>query len=86
MDISGTVLYSIQGGLNDDAWHQVVLELGNGGMNLTVDEEATATTPISGPHPVAGSDVMVGGVTPPTSVAITERFRGCIDQLSINEM
>lgn len=86
VDGLGAVLLSIQDGLNDDAWHQVVLELGNGRMNLTVDDDATATTPVSEPLPVTGSDVIVGGATPPINVAVTtESFRGCIDQLSIND-
>ena len=79
------VLYSIQDGLNDDAWHYVTLELGNDRMNLTVDDE-TVTTLISGPRPQAGTYITVGGVTPPTNVAVAERFRGCIDQLAINDM
>ena len=85
---TGTVLVSNQDGLNDDAWHRAVLELGNGGMNLTVDDgEQTSTTLEPEPHPLTGSDVVVGGVTPPTSVAATtESFRGCIRQLTINEM
>ena len=85
MDGPGVVLYSIQDGLNDDAWHYVTLELGNDRMNLTVDDE-TVTTPISEPRPQAGSDISVGGVTPPTDVVIAENFRGCIDQLAINDM
>ena len=82
VDGPGTVLYSIQDGLNDDAWHYVVLELGNDGMNLTVDAE-TVTTPTSGSTLPVGSDIMVGGVTPPIA-AVTESFRGCVDQLVIN--
>ena len=85
VDGLGAVLLSIQDGLNDDVWHRVVLDLGNGRMNLTVDD-ATATTPVSEPLPVTGSDVIVGGETPPINMAVTtESFRGCIDQLSINE-
>ena len=84
VDGLGAVLYSIRDDLNDDAWHGVVLELGNGRMNLTVDQGETVTTPISGPLPQAGSDVFVGGVTPPTDTIIKESFRGCIDQLVIN--
>ena len=78
------VLESVQDRLNDNAWHYVVLELGNDRMNLTVDE-TTVTTPIYWSIPPSGSDITVGGVTPPTSVPITERFRGCINQLAIND-
>ena len=86
VDIPGAVLFSIRDGLNDDAWHSVVLELGNGRMNLTVDDDPTLTTPTMEPPPTIGSDVIVGGATPPISVATTtESFRGCIDQLTINE-
>ena len=85
MDGPGVVLYSIQDGLNDDAWHYVILEFGNDRMNLTVDDD-TVTTPTSGPHPQTGPYISVGGVTPPTNVAIAESFRGCIDQLAINDM
>lgn len=85
VDGPGVILESIQDGLNDDAWHYVVLVLGNDNMNLTVDEE-TVTTPTSGPLPPAGSRISVGGVTPPTSAAVTENFRGCVDQLAINDM
>ena len=64
----------------------MVLELGNGRTNLTVDDDVAVTTPTSEPHPMTGSDVIVGGVTPPISVATTtESFRGCIDRLTINE-
>lgn len=86
MDGLGTVLYSIQDGLNDDAWHSVVLVLGNDRMNLTVDQEMTVTTPIFRPHPQRGSDIFVGGVTPPTKTVINENFRGCINELVINNM
>ena len=85
MDHLGGVLYSIQDGLNDDAWHYVELELGNDRMNLTVDEE-TVTTPTPGTQLHTGSDITVGGVTTPTNLAVTESFRGCINQLVINDM
>ena len=85
VDGLGSVLESSQDGLNNDAWHYVELVLENNRMNLTVDGE-TVTTPTSGPRPPTGSDITVGGVTPPTSVPVTENFRGCMDQLAINDM
>lgn len=81
MDHPGGVLYSIQDGLNDNAWHYVELDLGNDRMNLTVDDQTVTTSATQLP---TGSDIIVGGVTTPTDLAVTESFRGCINQLVIN--
>ena len=85
MERLGSVLESSVDALNDNIWHSVSVTMETDATNLTVDGE-TVTTPTSGPRPHTGSDVMVGGVAIPTNLPITERFRGCMDNLTFNDM